>query len=262
MAHRAERMIGIDPRRYTPPPDVMKDRVVMVTGAGDGIGKAVALAIAAHGGTVLLLGRGVSKLEAVYDEIIAAGGPTPGIVPLDLERAVADQYAAIAEAIGHTYGRLDGLLHNAALLGARTPIEQFDVPTWSRVLHVNLTAPMVLTQTCLPWLRRSADASLLFTICEVGRRPRAYWGAFAVSKFAAHGLVQLLADELSSAPQLRVNIINPGPVRTSYRLAAFPGELPNALPQPADVIGPYLYLLGPASHGISGQSFEAQADAR
>ena len=251
-------MSDIDPRQYAAPANLMQERVVLVTGAGDGIGRAVAVAIAAHGGTVLLLGRTVRKLEAAYDEILAAGGATPAIIPLDLERAGPDQYAEVGEAIGKTYGRLDGLLHNAALFGARTPIEQFDVPTWSRVLHVNLTATMILTQTCLPWLRQSRDAAVLFTTCDVGRKPRAYWGAFAISKYAAEGLMQMLADEFSNSPRLRVNSIDPGKVRTRRRLETFPGEAPGALAAPAAIVAPYLFLLGGASAGITGRTFDAQ----
>ena len=252
-------MSQTDARRYLPAPGVMQGRVTLITGASSGIGRAVALAIAAHGGTVLLLGRAVAELEKLHDEILALGGPTPAIVPFDLERAGPDQYAAVEAAIGRTYGRLDGLLHNAALVGARTPVEQLDVPTWSRVLHVNLTAPLILTQACLKWLRRSADASIVFTTCDVGRRPRAYWGAFAVSKFAGEGLRALLADELTSSPGIRVNSIDPGPVRTRQRLATFPGAVPDGLAQPAEVVGPYLFLLGPASRGITGQLLTAQA---
>jgi NAD(P)-dependent dehydrogenase (short-subunit alcohol dehydrogenase family) len=251
-------MTDIDPRRYTAPPDALKDRVVLVTGAGDGIGKAVALAIGAHGGTVILLGRTVRKLEAVYDEIVAAGGATPAIVPFDFERALAEQYRSLSAAIEKSYGRLDGLLHNAALFGARTPIAQFDVPVWSRVLHVNLTAAMILTQSCLPWLEKSKDASVLFTTCDVGREPRAYWGAYAVSKHASDGLMRLLADEYSRSPRLRFNSIDPGKVRTRRRLETFPGETAAGLPDPSAIIAPYLFLLGPDGAGISGRIIDAQ----
>jgi NAD(P)-dependent dehydrogenase (short-subunit alcohol dehydrogenase family) len=251
-------MSDLDPRRYSPAPDVMRDRVVLITGASDGIGRAVALAIAAHGGTVLLAGRTVRRLEAVYDAILAAGGTTPGIAPLDLERAGPAEYHALAEAIGRSYGRLDALLHNAAQFGSRTPIEQFDVPTWNRVLHVNLTASMILTQSCLPWLRRSGDAAILFTTCEMGREPRAYWGAYAVSKHAVQGLAQLLADELSGSAGIRVNCIDPGKVRTRRRLETFPGETGQGLAEPASIVAPYLFLLGPASRGVTGRIVDAQ----
>lgn len=251
-------MNSIDPRHYAPPADVLRERVLLVSGAGDGIGKAVALALARFGATVLLLGRTVRKLEAVYDEIVGAGGLMPAIVPFDLERAGAGDYHAVSDAIEQRYGRLDGLLHNAALVGARTPIEQADVTVWSRVLHVNLTAAMILTQTCLPWLRRSQDASIVFTTCAVGREPRAYWGAYAVAKHATQGLAELLADELSGTPALRVNCIDPGAVRTQRRLEMFPGDLARSLVEPASIVAPYLYLLGPASTGLSGKLVEAQ----
>jgi len=251
-------MNSIDPRHYAPPADALRDRVVLITGAGDGIGKAVALAAARHGATALLLGRTVRKLEAVYDGIVAAGGSIPAIVPFDFERAGAGEYRAVSDAIEQRYGRLDGLLHNAALVGARTPIEQFDVPLWTRVLHVNLTAAMILTQACLPWLRRSRDASIVFTTCAVGREPRAYWGAYAVAKHATQGLMRLLADELSGVPALRVNGIDPGAVRTLRRLEMFPGDLAGTLVEPAAIVAPYLFLLGPASAGLSGKLIDAQ----
>ncbi len=258
MANGAQHVNSDDPRHYAAPANALRDRIVLITGAGDGIGKAVALAVARFGATVLLLGRTVRKLEAVYDEIVSAGGSIPAIVPFDFERAGADEYRAVGDAIEHRYGRLDGLLHNAALFGVRTPIEQFDVPLWTRVLHVNLTAAMILTQTCLPWLRRSADASIVFTTCAVGREPRAYWGAYAVAKHATQGLAQLLADEFSGVPALRVNCIDPGAVRTLRRLEMFPGDLAATLVEPAAIVAPYLYLLGPASAGLSGKLIEAQ----
>jgi NAD(P)-dependent dehydrogenase (short-subunit alcohol dehydrogenase family) len=251
-------MNAIDPRHYAPAADALRDRVVLITGAGDGIGKAVAVAVARFGATVLLLGRTVRKLEAVYDEIVAAGGSLPAIVPFDFERAGAGEYRAVSDAVEQRYGRLDGLLHNAALVGARTPIDQYDVPLWTRVLHVNVTAAMILTQTCLPWLRRSTDASIVFTTCAVGREPRAYWGAYAVAKHATQGLMQLLADEFSGVARLRVNCIDPGAVRTLRRLEMFPGELAGTLVEPAAIVAPYLYLLGPASAGLSGRLIEAQ----
>ncbi|HZF17444.1 MAG TPA: YciK family oxidoreductase [Steroidobacteraceae bacterium] len=258
MAYGTQIVNDVDPKRYVAPADALKDRIVLITGAGDGIGKAVALAVAAHGGTVLLLGRTVKKLEAVYDRIVAAGGAAPAIVPFDLERAQADHYRSVSDAIAKAYGRLDGLLHNAALFGARTPIEQFDVPLWNRVLHVNLTAPMILTQTCLPWLGLAKDASVVFTTCDVGRDPRAYWGAYAVSKHASDGLMRMLADEYSRSRQLRFNSIDPGKVRTRRRLETFPGESAAALVEPAAIVAPYLFLLGPAAAGISGRVIDAQ----
>ena len=248
-------MAAPDFKHYQASTDELRDRVILVTGAGDGIGHEVALALAKHGATVILSGRTVRKLEATHDQILAANGPQPSIAPLNLERALANDYDAVATAIEGSYGRLDGLLHNAAILGQLSPIDHYDVPTWAQVLHVNVTAEFALTQVCLPLLRKSADASVLFTSSSVGRRGRALWGAYAVSKFAVEGLAQVLADELTSTP-IRVNCINPVRARTLMRLQAYPAEDRSALPDPAALVGPYLYLLGPASRGISGQSFD------
>jgi NAD(P)-dependent dehydrogenase (short-subunit alcohol dehydrogenase family) len=251
-----------DPRRHSPAPDELRGRVIMVTGAGSGIGRAVALALASAGAEVILLGRTVRKLEAVHGEIAALGGPEASIVPLDLERALAADYEAVAAAVEKRYGRLDGLLHNAALLGALTPIEQYDVPMFMRVMHVNVTAAFVLTQHLLPLLRASKDAAVLFTSSGVGKRGRAYWGAYSISKFAVEGFTQVLAHELEGTTAVRVNIIDPGKVRTAMRRQAYPSELAESLPTPESLSAPYLALLGPASRGVTGQRFEAQGARR
>ena len=231
----------------------------MVTGAGGGIGRAVALALAAAGAEVILHGRNVRKLEAVHAEIEKLDAPEASIVPLDLERAMAADYEAVAAAIDKRYGRLDGLLHNAALLGTLTPIEQYDVPTFMRVMHVNLTAAFVLTRQLLPLLRTSPDAAVLFTSSGVGNRGRAYWGAYSVSKFAVEGLAQVLAQELEGTSAVRVNVIDPGKVRTQMRRQAYPSEAAESLPTPESLAAPYLALLGPASRGVTGLRFRAQA---
>lgn len=251
-----------DPRRHQPAPREFADRVVMVTGAGSGIGRAVSLALAGAGAQVILLGRTVRKLEAVHAEIQQLsrdqGVPEASIVPLDFERALAADYEAVAAAVEQRYGRLDGLLHNAALLGTLTPIEQYEVPLFMRVMHVNVTAAFVLTQTLLPLLKKSSDAAVLFTSSGVGTRGRAYWGAYAVSKFAVEGLTQVLAPELEGTSAVRVNIIDPGKVRTAMRRSAYPSEDPQSLPSPESLTAPYLALLGPASRGVTGQRFSAQ----
>jgi NAD(P)-dependent dehydrogenase (short-subunit alcohol dehydrogenase family) len=248
-----------EPRAHTPAPAEFKGRAIMVTGAGAGLGRAVSLALAAAGAEVILLGRTVRKLEAVHAEIEVLGAPEASIVPLDLERALAADYEAVAAAIDKRYGRLDGLLHNAALLGALTPIEQYDVPMFMRVMHVNVTAAFVLTQHLLPLLRAAPEASVLFTSSGVGKRGRAYWGAYAVSKFAVEGLTQVLSQETEGNTNVRVNIIDPGKVRTTMRRQAYPSEAQDSLPTPESLTAAYLALLGPASRGITGQRFEAQA---
>ena len=248
----------IDPRTYQPAANLLTDRVVLITGASDGIGKAVAQAAAAHGATVLLHGRNVRKLEAVYDSIVGAKHPRPSIVPLDFEKAVPEDYEKLAAALDQEFGRLDALLHNAGILGERAPIEHHDVPKWMRTMHVNVTAPFILTRYCLPLLKRSADPSIVFTSSGVVARPRAYWGSYLVSKWASDGLMRMLADELENKPTIRVNSVDPGKVRTRMRLAAYPAEDPETLPAPEAVVAPYLYLFGPDSRGVSGETFSAQ----
>ena len=244
--------------RYEVQPGLLADRVILVTGAGAGIGRALAKRVASLGATVILHGRTVSRLESVFDEIRAAGGPEPAIFPLNLERATGEDYDRLSGAIEAQWGRLDGLVHNAGVLGGRTPIEHHDVADWQRVLHVNLTAPFILCRCLLPLLFQSADASVVFTSSGVGRRGKAYWGAYAVSKFGVEGLSQVLADELANKPNIRVNVINPGATRTSMRAAAYPAEDPEHLKTPEEILGAYLYLLGPDSRGITGRSYDAQ----
>ena len=243
---------------YQAPPNLLHDRIILITGAGDGIGKAAAKSFAAHGATVILLGRTIPKLEAVYDEIESAGHPKAAIYPLNLEGASPKDYEDLAQRLDEEFGRLDGLLHNASLLGGLTPLELYDINTWYQVMQVNLHAPFMLTQACLPVLKKSPDASLVFTSSSVGRMGRAYWGAYAVSKFALEGMMQVLAQETETNTRIRVNSINPGKVRTKMRAAAYPAEDPLTLKTPDEIMAAYLYLLGPDSRGVSGQALDAQ----
>lgn len=244
-------------RGYAPPKDILKDRVILVTGAGDGIGRAVAKAAAAHGGTVVLLGKTVKKLENVYDEIMAAGGPKPGIYPMDLMGARYKDHEDMVGILDKEYGKLDGLVHNAGILGERAPIEHHEIHIWQQVLQVNLTAPFMLTRACLELLYKSPDASVVFVSSGVGRKARAYWGAYSVSKFGIEALSATLADETEFRKTLRVNSLNPGPVRTEMRRKAFPAEDRDKLLTPEQIVGTYLYLLGPDSKGVTGQQFDA-----
>jgi NAD(P)-dependent dehydrogenase (short-subunit alcohol dehydrogenase family) len=200
----------------------------------------------------------VRKLETVYDAIMAAGGPRPSIAPLDLERADASQYTALADAVRNEFGRLDGLVHAAGILGERAPIEHYDVTTWLRVMHVNVNAAFIVTQMLLPLLRLSQDASVVFTTSGVSVHGRAYWGAYAVSKFAVEGLMQVLADETDTITSIRANSVNPGRMRTGMRAKAYPGEDPATVPTPEQVLAPFLYLLGPPARGVTGRRFDAQ----
>ena len=249
---------SFDPRTHVARPDELAGRVIAITGASSGIGRAVALACAKFGATVILIGRNARKLETVHGEIEAAGGPEPTIAVLDLEKALASDYDQLASAVSERFGRLDGLLHNAGLLGTLSPIEHYDVPTWCRVMHVNVTAAFALTQVLIPALKQAPDASVLFTSSSVGRRGRAYWGAYAVSKFATEGFMQILASEVENITSIRVNSLNPGRARTMMRRQAYPAEDINTLPLPETLTGPYIALLGPASRGVTGETFDAQ----
>ena len=243
------------PENYSPAKDALRDRIILVTGAGDGIGAQAARTFAGHGATVILVGRTQAKLEAVYDAITDAGDPKPAIFVMDFSKAQGDNYQNLHDAMEQEFGRLDGLLHNASILGARSPIEHHDIKIWLETIHVNLNAPFILTQALLPLLHKSKDPSIVFTSSGVGRKGRAFWGAYGVSKFGTEGLMETLADECSD---IRVNCINPGATRTAMRKAAYPGEDPTTLKTPAEIMPPYLYLIGPDSRGVTGQSYDCQ----
>jgi len=245
-------------RSYSAPADLLRDKIIMVTGAGDGIGKTAALTFAAHGARVILLGRTQIKLEVVYDEIIAAGGERPSIAVLDFRTAQADDYENLANSIKEEFGHLDGLLHNAGILGHKMMIEQYPVGTFMEVMHVNVNAAFVLTRVLLPLLKESDSGSVVFTSSGVGRKGRAYWGAYAVSKFATEGLMETLADEQGENSNLRANCLNPGATRTNMRAAAYPGEDPNSLPTPEDIMPTYLFLMGDDSKAVNGESLNCQ----
>lgn len=247
-----------DPRSYTYAGDVLKGRIILVTGASDGIGMALAEHIAGLGAQVILHGRNAGKLEKVYDKIAAIEGASrPSIAVIDLASANSESYTSLADSVASEFGRLDGLVHNASILGERYSIEQYDAVLWQQVMHVNVTSAFALTQVLLPLLQESDDPTVMFTSSGVGRTGKAFWGAYAVSKFATEGLSQVLADEHRHG-KLRSNCINPGATRTGMRLSAYPAEDRNLLKRPDEILAPYVYLLGPDSKGITGQSIDAQ----
>ncbi len=247
-----------DHREYTYPQDLLRDRIILITGASDGIGRALAIKAAKLGAQIILHGRNAGKLEAVYDEIDGIESTLrPSIAVVDLATATSEAYISLADNLQNEFGRLDGLVHNASIIGDRFSIEQYDAAQWQRVMHVNLTAAFALTQVFLPLLAKSEDASMIFTSSGVGRTGRAFWGAYAASKFATEGLSQVLADEHRHT-NLRVNCINPGATRTKMRLSAFPGEDRDALKRPEEILETYLYLLGPDSRDVTGASLDAQ----
>ncbi|MCG8311805.1 MAG: YciK family oxidoreductase [Pseudomonadales bacterium] len=243
---------------YQAPDGLLKDKVILVTGAGDGIGKTAALTYASLGATVILLGRTLEKLETVYDQIEADGGAQPALVPLNLESATPAEYQQVADQIEDAFGRLDGLLLNAAILGDITPLEFYSQDQFNKVMNVNVNAQFALIKTLLPLIKNATSGSIILTTSSVGRKGRANWGAYAISKFAVEGLAQTLADELQSTSEIRVNCINPGATRTAMRASAYPAEDPANLCPPEQIMGLYTFLMGEDSKDINGQSLDAQ----
>jgi NAD(P)-dependent dehydrogenase (short-subunit alcohol dehydrogenase family) len=246
------------PKQFTSAPGSLAGRVILITGASGGLGRALSVACAQAGATLVLCGRNARKLEKLYDEIEALQAPQPAIAILDLAAATAVDYDNLAKTIDSEFGKLDGVVHAAALLGDRTPLEQYDVPTWCKVLHVNLTAPFILTQVLLPSLRKSADASVIFVSSGVVNHQRPFWGAYAVAKTGLESVRSMLSQELEGEATIRVNSVNPGRMRTPMRAAAYPAEDPRSVPTPQDVSGVFLYLLSAESRAIDGQYIDAQ----
>jgi NAD(P)-dependent dehydrogenase (short-subunit alcohol dehydrogenase family) len=242
---------------YRPRADLLKDRVILVTGASRGIGRVAALTFAAHGATVVLHGRDVATLEKVYDEIEAAGHPQPAAIPLDLDKATTRDYDALAYAIESQLGRLDGILHNAAHVEKLSPLEQQSAEEWNRMLRVNLVAPFALTQACMRLLRPAADASVIFTLESHGHAPAALWGGYAVSKAGLEALMKIQAAEWQEFPHLRANAVIPGPVASPSRAKTHPGEVAASQRQSETLMQAYLYLMGPDSRDSSGTIVEA-----
>jgi len=231
----------------------------MVTGASGGLGEVLARAYAIAGATVVLHGRVVRRLEAVYDSLVAAGAPEPVILPLDLAKAEASDFANVAMALESQFGRLDALVHTAVQLGSLGPIEHQSFDRWLAVLRVDLAAPMGLTRALVPLLSASADASVTFTLDTRGEDPRAYWGSYAAAKAGLSALARILADEWEQRDNLRVNAVVPGPIRSPLRTQTHPAEDMSALPPPEALAPLYLYLANGQSKAESARRIDAQA---
>lgn len=242
---------------YTIPENSLAERTILVTGATRGIGQIAALEYAKYGATVLLMGRSVPKLEETYDAIVQQGLKEPAIIPLDLQGATKKNYLDLAATIENEYGRLDGLLLNAALLGTLGPIEAIPEEEFDALIQVNVKSNLLMTQTLLPLLKNSPDASIIYTTSTVGHVGVAYWGTYAISKFAVEGLMKTLAAEIKNT-SVRANCINPGATRTGMRAKAYPGEDPQALATPEEIMPVYLYLMSQESRDVNGQTLNAQ----
>lgn len=243
---------------YSAPKELLKGRVILVTGAGGAIGGAAAISYAKHGATVILLGRSEKTLNETYDAIVDAGYSKPMLCPLNLESATPGNYQALADSIEKEFSRLDGILHAAAMLGSLTPLEQYDLELWSRVMQINLNAPFLLTRACLGLLKAAHNASIIFSAADVGHKGQAYWGAYGIAHAAVENLAEIFADELEVNTSIRANSLDSGLVRSRLRALAFPGENPNTLPAAEQIMPAYLYLMGDDSIGVTGKRFNAQ----
>ena len=247
-----------DIRSFVPSSNCLDGKTILVTGAGDGIGRVAALTYARYGATVLLLGRTSSKLEYVYDEIESLGGKQPAMLPMNLEGATYAEMQQLEGLINKEVGQLDGILHNAGILGQLTPLEMYDVDTFAQVMKVNFTATFMLTQALLPLLKDADHGSVVFTSSTVGTHPRAFWGAYALSKQAVEGMSDIFTQETQNTTNLRFNCINPGGIRTNMRAHAYPGENPMSLKTPEDIMSAYVCLMSNESIGVRGQVVELQ----
>ena len=243
---------------FEPSKDCLKDKTILITGAGSGIGRAAAKALSRFGAQLILLSKDTGKLESLYEEVVQQSSKEPLIHPMDFESAQEEEYLRVKEAILDKFDKLDGLINNAGVLGEKKPLEQYQYSIWKNVLNVNLDSAFLLTKTLLPLLNHSELGSVVFTSSGVGKKGRAYWGAYAISKFATEGMMEVFADELENTSKIRVNCINPGAVRTKMREEAYPAEDPETNPLPKEIMNLYVYLMSDASKGINGQSINAQ----
>ncbi len=241
---------------FVPKKDELKDKVILITGASGGLGSSAAKACASHGATIILLGKTIPKLEKTYDEIVAAGGPEPAIYPIDFNGATEEDYQQLAEIVEKEFGRLDGLLHNAAELGTPGPVANIESAIWAKTVNVNLHAPFILTRVLLPLMQKTDNASILFTTDSVARQGKAYWGSYGVTKAAAEALAHTLAEEYETSGHIRVNILSPGPIQSPIRKKVYAGENPEKLPPASSLGKQWLYLFSSASEGVTNQFFE------
>lgn len=231
---------------------VLADKVILVTGASRGIGRAVAKDLAANGATVILLSRTLRDLESLHDEILHAGYPQPNICAFNLCSATAEDYDDLRRNITNKYGRLDGLILNAGILGALTPLEHFNLQTWYQVLQVNLNSSLLLIQACLTLLKQAANGSIVFTLSEQSTAPKANWGAYAVANAGQHAMMQMLAAECENITNIRVNAVQPSKVKTALRGDAYPAESNVSLWDPAEISKHYVYLMSDAAQAHRG----------
>ncbi len=215
---------------------------MLISGAAGTLGRPLALKLAERGVELVLLGRRVSALEKLYDDIEAAGGCTPAIYPLNLEGATPQDFATLGETIERELGGLDAVVHLAARFEGLSPLANFDPEEWMRVLQVGLNAPLFLTQALLPMLKKSAAGKIVFTDDAPARIERAYWGAYAVAKGAQRTLIKLWRDELESTT-VQVHVVEPGAHSPGLSSRAYAVDTRSDLVQVSAIVDDYLAVL-------------------
>lgn len=246
-----------DLKNYLPHKDLLKNRFVVVTGATDGIGKAVSLACAVYGAKLLLLARNEKKLDSLLQTLPWGPANTHQKYVIDFATAEEADYVRFAEYVGTQSSPVDSLVLNAGHIEALQSLRNYPLNTWLHTFTINLYASFMLVKCCIPSLESSADPSIVFSTHDC---TKAYWGAYGVSKAAQLGMMNILADELDGDKPVRVNGVNPAPVRTKLRTANYPGVNPQTLPTPDEVISPYLYFIGPDSKKITGINYKINPD--
>ena len=251
-------MMEMEFEKLNYPSNLLEDKTIVISGAGSGIGRQIAKSYAECGADLILLSKSIEKLESIYEEINEITSRNVIIQPIDYRTADEKNFQKIILAIREEYSQIDGLVNNAGILGEKKSLEQYSYSVWKDVLKVNLDAGFLLTKNLIPLLKESSSSSIIFTSSGVGRKGRAYWGAYSISKFATEAMMQILFDELHNTTSIRVNCINPGAVRTKMRESAYPAENPESNPTAIEIMNPYLYLMSDLSRDISGQSIDAQ----
>lgn len=248
----------IAPNQY--PHYTLNNKTILITGAGSGIGRAVALDCAQAGATVILLGKDQTKLEAVYDEITALNAPQPAIFPLNLLSATEHDYTSMHDILTEEFDCIDGLIHHAGILGASTPVANLTLTDWQNVQTVNVTSAFMLTKTLHPLLKQAPNASIVFTTSNSAQTGKAFWSAYSASKAGLENLAQTLKLEYDKTSHIRVNCIAPGAIKTPFRAHAFPAEDPNTLQAPNEISGIYAYLMSDESLTINGERIQIEAE--
>ncbi len=239
---------------------MLDSKVILITGASKGIGRSVAAALAAQGATLILLARTAVELQLLADEIVNSGARQPKVCLFNLCSATLEDYDDLRIQISEQYGRLDGLIHNAGILGTLSPLEHYNIQTWYQVLQVNLNSAFILTQATLPLLKLSAAGSIIFTLTDLCDQPKANWGAYAVASSGCKTMMQMLAQECANTSKIRVNAVRPFKVNTKLRAQAYPAEDKELLNQSADMVKSYIYLMSDDSQHLNAEILDLKTD--